>query len=91
MPRSLNCFENLVDLNLSDNILTDIPLEIAKLKGLEKLDFSRQGKGDLLQVINYVDTYPIFGPHLREFTPIQSGDHITPADVTYYRHHLQNH
>jgi Leucine-rich repeat (LRR) protein len=54
MPRSLNCFENLVDLNLSDNILADVPLEIAKLKGLEKLDFSRQGKGDLLQVLDHV-------------------------------------
>ena len=51
MPRSLNCFENLKELNLADNIFSDVPPEVAKLKVLEKLDFSRQGKGDLLQTL----------------------------------------
>ena len=51
VPRSMNTFEHLVDLNLSENILSEAPTEIAKLRSLEKLDLSRQGKGDLLELL----------------------------------------
>lgn len=49
MPRSLNCFENLLDLNLAGNIICEVPTEIGKLRSLKKLDVSYQGKGDLLE------------------------------------------
>ena len=49
VPRSMITLEKMLELNLSDNMFMDAPAELGKMKSLEKLDLSRQGKGDLLQ------------------------------------------